>query len=86
MQASRALIASALAGLVAAGSLAAAPAMAADKEKCFGIATAGKNDCANAMGTHSCAGQATKDKDPGDWKYVAKGSCEKLGGSLTAGK
>ena len=63
MQASRALIASALAGLVAAGSLAAAPAMAADKEKCYGIATAGKNDCANALGTHSCAGQATKDKD-----------------------
>ena len=86
MQASRALIASALAGLVAAGSLAAAPAMAADKEKCFGIATAGKNDCANAMGTHSCAGQATKDKDPGDWKFVAMGSCEKMGGSLTAGK
>ena len=76
-----AAVAAALAGM-----LAAAPAMAADKEKCFGIATAGKNDCANALGTHSCAGQATKDKDPGDWKFVAKGSCEKMGGSLTAGK
>ena len=36
-----------------------------------------QNDCANALGTHSCAGQATKDKDPGDWKFVAKGNCEK---------
>jgi uncharacterized membrane protein len=50
------------------------------KGKCFGIAQAGKNDCAS--GAHSCAGQATKDKDPGDWKYVAKGSCEKMGGKL----
>ena len=58
----------------------AAPAMAADKEKCYGVATAGKNDCANAMGTHSCAGQSTKDKDPGDWKYVAKGTCKSMKG------
>ncbi len=64
------------------GALSATPAAAADKEKCFGIAQAGKNDCASATGTHSCAGQATKDKDPGDWKYVAKGSCEKMGGML----
>ncbi len=60
------------------GALSAAPAAAAEKEKCYGIAQAGKNDCAS--GTHSCAGQAKVDKDPADWKYVAKGSCEKMGG------
>ena len=59
-------------------------AMAADMkmEKCFGIAKAGKNDCANATGTHSCAGQASVDKAPEEWNYVAKGTCEKLGGKL----
>src|SRR5207244_265510 len=50
---------------------------AADKEKCFGIAKAGQNDCASVTGSHSCAGQAKKDKDPTEWKFVAKGTCEK---------
>lgn len=80
MNASKTLLASALGAVVAMGALSATPAAAAEKEKCFGIAQAGKNDCAS--GAHSCAGQATKDKDPGDWKYVAKGSCEKMGGTL----
>lgn len=53
------------------------------KEKCYGIAMAGKNDCADATGTHSCAGQAKTDKSPGEWKYVAKGTCEKEGGKTT---
>jgi uncharacterized membrane protein len=48
------------------------------KEKCAGIAEAGKNDCANAK--HSCAGQAKADKSADDWKYVPKGECEKMGG------
>ncbi|XHS77201.1 DUF2282 domain-containing protein [Burkholderiaceae bacterium UC74_6] len=52
----------------------------APKEKCYGIAKAGQNDCANLSGTHSCAGQAKADKTPDDWKYVAKGSCAKEGG------
>jgi uncharacterized membrane protein len=52
----------------------------ATKEKCFGVAKAGANDCASASGSHSCAGQARKDNDAMDWKYVAKGTCEKLGG------
>jgi len=41
---------------------------------------AGKNDCASASGSHSCAGQAKKDHDAGDWSYVAKGTCDKAGG------
>ena len=75
-------LASALA--LAIGSAHAADAKAA-QEKCFGIAKAGQNDCAAANGTHSCAGQAKADNDANDWKYVAKGSCEKMGGSPTAG-
>ena len=54
------------------------------KEKCYGIAKAGQNDCANLSGTHSCAGQATTDKDPGEWKFVAKGTCTALGGMSAA--
>ena len=51
-------------------------------EKCFGVAKAGKNDC--AAGTHSCAGQATKDMDKSSFVELPAGVCGKLaGGSLT---
>ena len=77
---------SALASMLALGAIAAAQAgpVAADpgKDKCYGIAKAGQNDCASASGSHSCAGTATKDKDPGDWKYVEKGTCAKMGGMM----
>jgi uncharacterized membrane protein len=56
----------------------------AEKEKCFGIAKAGQNDCATASGSHSCAGQAKTDMGAEDWKYVAKGTCEKAGGKVAA--
>jgi uncharacterized membrane protein len=81
MKASRTLIASAMGAVVAMGALTVSTAaIAAEKEKCFGIATAGKNDCAAAG--HSCAGQTKVDHDPNDWKYVAKGTCEKMHGKL----
>ena len=52
------------------------------KEKCYGVAKAGKNDC--AAGTHSCAGQSTKDMDKSSFVEVPAGVCGKLaGGSLT---
>ena len=57
-----------------------APAQAGGKEKCYGIAQAGQNDCSNLAGTHSCAGQSTLNNDIGEWKMVAKGSCVDLGG------
>ncbi len=61
----------ALASAVALGGLTVAPlAEAADGVKCYGISKAGENDCANAAGTHSCAGQSTADFDGGDWKAV----------------
>jgi uncharacterized membrane protein len=60
--------------------LASAPAAAAEKEKCFGIAKAGQNDCASTSGVHSCAGQSKVDMDKTEWKYVAKGMCKDLKG------
>ena len=56
----------------------------ADQEACYGVAKAGQNDCGTA--THGCAGVAKVDNDPNEWKFVAKGSCTELGGSLEAGK
>lgn len=75
----RALIAAAAASLLSTVLLS-APAMAQEKEKCYGIAAAGKNDCANLSGTHSCAGQSKVDADAGEWKYVAKGTCASMKG------
>jgi uncharacterized membrane protein len=71
-------IASAVGSLLALGSVAASAEDA--KEKCLGVAEAGKNDCATTA--HSCAGQAKVDKDPKEWKYVPKGECEKMGGKV----
>ena len=78
----------AIAGVLALGFAAAASAqpVAPDpsKDKCYGIAKAGQADCATAK--HACAGQSKVDNDPMDWKYVAKGTCEKVGGKLSAPK
>ena len=83
-------IRTALASVLAIGAISAHAAPVArrfaSKEKCFGIAKAGANDCASATGSHSCAGTATKDNDKGDWKYVDKGTCDKMGGSMMAPK
>ncbi len=75
-------IAAAVGSLLALGSVAASADDMAGKEKCYGVAKAGKNDGASAA--HSCAGQASKDNDPADWKYVPKGQCEKMGGKMQA--
>ena len=77
------LVAAAIAGLTT--TVAATPALAAEKEKCYGVAKAGQNDCANATGTHACAGQAKTDNDPNEWKYVPTGTCTEMGGSLKPG-
>jgi uncharacterized membrane protein len=74
----RLIVSSALASVMALGL--AGQAAAQEKEKCFGIAKAGQNDCANLAGTHSCAGQSKVDNDPGEWKYVAKGTCKDMKG------
>ncbi len=79
----RLVVSSALASVLALGLAGTAVAQDKAKEKCFGIAKAGQNDCANLAGTHSCAGQNKVDNDPGEWKYVAKGTCKNMKG-LTA--
>ena len=76
------LLSAAIAGILTAATATNFNANAAEKEKCFGIAKAGKNSCASADGAHSCAGHAKKDNDPNEWKYVDQGSCKKMGGSL----
>jgi uncharacterized membrane protein len=45
------------------------------KDKCFGIALKGDNDCAAGPGT-TCAGTSTVDYQGNSWKYVAKGTCD----------
>jgi uncharacterized membrane protein len=73
------LVAAAVTGAVA---LSSSQAYAADGEKCFGVAKAGKNDCKTSA--HSCAGQSKADKDPASFILVPAGSCEKIaGGSAT---
>ena len=79
----RAMIAAAAASLLSL-SMVTTPAMAQEKEKCYGIAKAGQNDCANLAGTHSCAGQSKVDMDKGEWKYVAKGTCKDMKGLSAA--
>ena len=77
----RLIASSALASVLAMGALSAAHAAEGkEKEKCFGIAKAGTNDCANLSGSHSCAGQNKNAMAPDEWNYVAKGTCTRIGG------
>lgn len=67
----------AVAGALAAALAAhAVPASAQDatKEKCFGVALAGQNDCAAGAGT-TCAGTSKVDYQGNAWKLVPAGSC-----------
>ncbi len=77
-------VASALAGAVALAALTTPQAAsAADMEKCYGVAKAGKNDCKAGPGT-SCAGTSTKDFQGNAFLLVPAGTCEKLAsGSMT---
>ncbi len=48
-----------------------------NKEKCYGISLAGRNDCAAGAGT-SCAGTSRSDYQGNAWKYVARGTCTSI--------
>jgi uncharacterized membrane protein len=69
----------ALAAALASALTHSAPSYAAEgvKEKCFGVALAGKNDCAAGPGT-TCAGTAHADYAGNAWKYVPAGTCVTL--------
>lgn len=82
----RALIASAVAAAVIAPSAlyaqGPAPTPTFKAEKCYGLAKAGKNDCAST-GNNSCAGTSRVNADPRAWIYVPAGYCERIvSGSL----
>ncbi len=47
-----------------------------ERERCYGIAKAGKNDCGTA--SHACAGRAVADRQPDEWKMVPDGTCESI--------
>ncbi len=83
----RLIASSALASVLAMGVLSVAQAQddkGKEKEKCYGIAKPGTNDCANLSGSHSCAGQSKVAMAMDEWNYVAKGTCEKMGGKSEA--
>jgi len=52
-------------------------AMAAGKEKCYGIALKGQNDCAAGAGT-SCQGTSTVDFQGNAWKFASGGTCASI--------
>lgn len=88
MNTKTAILAAAIGGLVA---FAAPLTFAADAgkddgtEKCYGVAKAGKNDCAGPA--HSCQGQSKKDGDVKEWIKLPAGTCDRLvGGTMTAKK
>ena len=59
------------------------PPSAFKTEKCYGIAKAGKNDCAST-GNNSCGGSTKANADPKAWIYVPAGYCDRIvGGNLT---
>lgn len=70
-----ALLASAVAAAVSTVAfVSAGPAAAASKEKCYGVAKSGANDCAAGAGT-TCAGTSTVNYQGNAWKFVNKSTC-----------
>lgn len=63
--------------LMSASAPAHADGKAMAKEKCYGVAMAGKNDCAAGPGT-SCAGTSKREHQSDAWKYVPAGTCTKM--------
>ncbi|KAB2116329.1 MULTISPECIES: DUF2282 domain-containing protein [Vibrio] len=84
MKKSNLAVTAAVTGLLALGGtiLTAAPAVAAEKEKCYGVSKAGKNDCATK--SSSCAGTSKEDNQKDAFVVVPKGLCDKLAGGSTS--
>ena len=49
-------------------------AVAAEKEKCYGVSLAGENDCKAGAGT-TCAGSSTVNYQGNAWTLVDAGTC-----------
>jgi uncharacterized membrane protein len=71
-----AVTAATLAALVAGAAMAQdkGASIKGEKERCYGVAMSGKNDCAAGPGT-TCAGTSKMDYQANAWKYVPKGTC-----------
>jgi uncharacterized membrane protein len=72
------------------GAVNTASAEEAQKEKCYGVALKGQNDCAAGTGT-TCAGTSKVDYQKNAWKLVPTGTCTSIKtpnghGSLTQAK
>lgn len=52
-----------------------------ERERCYGVAREGGNDCATPK--HACAAQASAHRDASEWIMVPKGLCEKIAGGIT---
>ena len=52
-------------------------AIAAHKQKCYGVALKGQNDCAAGPGT-TCQGTSTVDFQGNAWKFVRGGTCASI--------
>ncbi|MEX2124929.1 MAG: DUF2282 domain-containing protein [Woeseia sp.] len=63
-----------IAAAIAAGPAAAQEQSKENMEKCYGVALAGKNDCAAGPGT-TCSGTSTVDYQSNAWNYVPAGTC-----------
>ncbi|MVA95778.1 DUF2282 domain-containing protein [Nitratireductor sp. CAU 1489] len=72
-----AYLASVVAGAVAAGAMTTTAAQAQEKEKCYGVAMAGQNDCAAGPGT-TCKGTSSVDYQGNSWKLVDAGTCASM--------
>lgn len=81
MKLSHRLLTAALTGMIAVATSAHADETTTEKEKCYGISKAGKNDCGSKVAGNSCAGQGAKDGD--GFLVVPKGLCEKIIGGKT---
>ncbi len=83
------LVASAFTALIALPSFANAQAPAQmptfQAEKCYGVNSSRKNDCASS-GNNSCGGSAARASDPKAWIYVPAGTCAKIQGGSTTPK
>ncbi len=49
-----------------------------ERERCYGIVKAGKNDCGSTK--HSCANQAPTDNSVDEFIMLPKGLCERITG------
>lgn len=90
MTKTHATLAATLAIAIAGGAAHADEPAAKKTEKCYGVALAGKNDCAAGAGT-SCAGTSKVDYQANAWKLVPAGTCTTIQtpkgpGSLTPKK